>query len=103
VPVLGGVGDPDRLAVLDDVRKDPDLGQPGLVEAPGQRGLDPAELLGEVPQLARLKLLIEKVQYPVSAEGAELTGWARSPRMCPVGSIVVTCPSVRQSDYTVPT
>jgi hypothetical protein len=49
-----------------------------------------------VPQRARLEPLIGEVQHAVSAEGAELRSSERSmhrtvaPRMCPVGSIVVT-------------
>jgi len=38
---------------------------------------------------------------PASLRCAERSRpWTVAPRMCPVGSIVVTCPSVRRSNYT---
>src|SRR5216684_253394 len=77
VPVLPGVGDPDRLAVLDDVREKPDLRHPGLVVPAGQRGLDPAEAPREVPELDGLEPLIRKSQHAVAAERQEERGEVR--------------------------
>src|SRR5207245_8409327 len=69
VPVLPGVGDADRLAVLDDVREIADLGHPRLVVTAGQGSLDPTEALREVSELGRLELLSGEVEHAVPAEG----------------------------------
>ena len=69
VPVLPGVGDADRLAVLDDVREIADFGHPRLVVTAGQGGLDPPEAPREVSELGRLELLSGKAQHAVPAEG----------------------------------
>ncbi len=68
VPVLARVGDADRLAILDDVRKIADLRHAGLVMAAGERGLDLAEAPREVSELDGLELLTGKAQHAVTAE-----------------------------------
>src|SRR5262249_43378441 len=112
VPVLSGIGEPDRPAVLDHVGQDSDLWHLGVLEQPVDRRLDVAEAPREISQVARLEALVGEAQDAVLAEGgqddpeigvAQRTrtrrwggGRARSsprtaaPRICPVGSIVAT-------------
>ena len=69
VPVLTRVGDPDRLAVLDDVREVADFRHAGLVVPARERCLDLSEAPGEVTELDGLELLAGKAQHTVTAEG----------------------------------
>src|SRR5262249_59296118 len=71
VPVLPGVGNSNRLAVLDDVREISDLGHPRLVVTPGQRGLDLAEAPREVAKLHGLEPLSWKPEHTVTTKSLE--------------------------------
>src|SRR5258706_16011415 len=68
VPVLPGVGEADRLAVLDDVGEDHDLRDAGLLERVGDVDLELAELRAEVAQLRSRKLLPRELQYSILAK-----------------------------------
>jgi hypothetical protein len=70
VPVLPGVGQPDRPAVLDDVGQDVDLRHTRLVKA-GEHVLDRAEAAREVPERGGVEMLRRKPQHAISPEGAQ--------------------------------
>src|SRR5262245_42208815 len=71
MPVLAGVAQADRLAVLDDVGEDADLRAIAIRVAPAHRALNVAETAGEVAQLLRRQALIGKAQHAVLAERAQ--------------------------------
>src|SRR5258708_33306358 len=70
MPTLARVCEPDRLAVLDDVREDHHLGNAGLLVWAGSHvDLELAELRAEIPELRAAELLAGKAQDAVGTEG----------------------------------
>ena len=65
-----GIGEAERLAVLDDVREDHHLRYAGLLVAVGDVDLELAEARGEIPQLPGGEVLARKAQDAVLAERA---------------------------------
>jgi hypothetical protein len=82
VPVLPGVGEPDRLAVLDDVGQDHHLGNVGLLIDVRHLHLQLAEARGEIAQRAARELLAREADDAVLPEraGDRVDGFMRDRR-----------------------
>ena len=77
VPVLPGVGEADRSAVLDDVGQDHHLGEARLLIGVGDVDLQRAEARAKRLQSGRVDLLVRKQDHAMSAERFQNGGKVR--------------------------